>query len=105
MFGAYLIVWALFTAMLALGAHYVNVPAFAAFVLLVVVYVLLGIGNLVGSLPDSAEEHGQGACAHGDGNEQRGRSWVENAGVRQRQDRQREPNPANASGTPLAVWA
>jgi hypothetical protein len=49
MFGAYLIVWALFTAMLTIGARYVNVPAFAAFVLLVVVYVLLGIGNLVGS--------------------------------------------------------
>jgi succinate-acetate transporter protein len=46
MFDAYLIVWALFTAMLALGARYVTVPAFAAFVLPVVVYVLLGIGNL-----------------------------------------------------------
>jgi uncharacterized protein len=49
MFGAYLIVWALFTAMLAVGARSVNAPAFLAFVLLVVVYVLLGIGNLVGS--------------------------------------------------------
>jgi hypothetical protein len=49
MFGAYLIVWALFTAMLAVGARYINAPAFTAFVLLVVVYVLLGIGNLVGS--------------------------------------------------------
>jgi succinate-acetate transporter protein len=49
MFGAYLIVWALFTAMLSVGARYVNVPAFVAFVLLIVVYVLLGIGNLVDS--------------------------------------------------------
>jgi succinate-acetate transporter protein len=53
MFGAYLIVWALFTAMLAVGARYVNAPAFTAFVLLVVVYLLLGIGNLVRS-PDVA---------------------------------------------------
>jgi succinate-acetate transporter protein len=45
MFGAYLIVWALFTAMLSVGARYVNAPAFTAFVLLIVVYVLLGIGN------------------------------------------------------------
>jgi succinate-acetate transporter protein len=49
MFGAYLIVWALFTGMLSVGARYVNVPAFAALVLLVVVFVLLGIGNLVES--------------------------------------------------------
>jgi succinate-acetate transporter protein len=49
MFGAYLIVWALFTAMLSVGARYVNAPAFTAFVLLIVVYVLLGIGNLVDS--------------------------------------------------------
>lgn len=45
-FGAYLIVWALFTAMLAIGAYYINVPAFLAFALLVVVYVLLGIVNI-----------------------------------------------------------
>ncbi|MET7990787.1 acetate uptake transporter [Amycolatopsis sp. NPDC005232] len=49
MFGAYLIVWALFTAMLAVGARVVNAPAFTAFVLLVVVYVLLGLANLIGS--------------------------------------------------------
>ena len=49
MFGAYLIVWALFTAMLAVGARYVNAPAFAAFVLPVVADVPLRIGNLVGS--------------------------------------------------------
>jgi len=51
MFGAYLIVWALFTAMLAVGARAVNLPALTAFVLLVAVYVLLGIANLVGSAP------------------------------------------------------
>ncbi|HKS47520.1 MAG TPA: acetate uptake transporter [Amycolatopsis sp.] len=47
MFGAYLIVWALFTAMLAVGARVINAPAFIAFVLLVAVYVLLGIANLL----------------------------------------------------------
>lgn len=45
-FGAYLIVWALFTALLAVGAYYINMPAFIAFTLLVVVYVLLGIVNI-----------------------------------------------------------
>jgi succinate-acetate transporter protein len=51
-FGAYLLVWALFTAMLSVGAYYINVPAFIAFVLLVVVYVLLGIVNI--TQPSSA---------------------------------------------------
>jgi succinate-acetate transporter protein len=49
-FGAYLIVWALFTGMLSAGARYINVPAFAALILLVVVFALLGIGNLVESV-------------------------------------------------------
>lgn len=46
-FGAYLILWAIFTAMLAVGARFINLPAFAAFGLLAVVYVLLGINNIV----------------------------------------------------------
>lgn len=44
-FGAYLIVWALFTVMLSIGAYYINVPAFVAFALLAIVYLLLGIAN------------------------------------------------------------
>lgn len=45
-FGAYLIVWAVFTAGLSVGAYYINVPAFLAFALLVIVYALLGIVNI-----------------------------------------------------------
>ena len=45
-FGAYLLVWAVFTAFLTYGAYYVNLPAFLAFLLLVVVYVLAGIVNI-----------------------------------------------------------
>jgi succinate-acetate transporter protein len=46
-FGAYLILWAIFTAMLTVGARYINLPAFIAFGLLAVVYVVLGINNIV----------------------------------------------------------
>lgn len=45
-FGAYLLVWAVFTAFLTYGAYYVNLPAFLAFLLLTVVYVLAGIVNI-----------------------------------------------------------
>jgi succinate-acetate transporter protein len=48
-FGAWLILWAMFTAMLAVGARTVNMPAFLAFVLLVAVYVILAIASLGGS--------------------------------------------------------
>ena len=44
-FGAYLLVWALFTAFLTVGARYLNAPAFLAFALLVVVYLLAGLSN------------------------------------------------------------
>ena len=37
-FGAYLLMWAVFTAFMTYGAYYVNLPAFLAFLLLVVVY-------------------------------------------------------------------
>jgi succinate-acetate transporter protein len=47
MFGAYLIMWAIFTAMLAVGARYINLPAFIAFGLLVLVYAVLGINSIV----------------------------------------------------------
>jgi uncharacterized protein len=45
-FGAYLLLWAIFTAFLTYGAFYVNLPAFLAFFLLVIVYVLVGIVNI-----------------------------------------------------------
>jgi uncharacterized protein len=45
-FGAYLLLWAVFTAFLTIGAYYVNLPAFLAFLLLTVVYVLVGLVNI-----------------------------------------------------------
>ncbi len=48
-FGAWLILWAIFTAMLAVGARTINMPAFVAFVLLVAVYAILGVADLGGS--------------------------------------------------------
>jgi succinate-acetate transporter protein len=45
-FGAYLLVWAVFTAFLTYGTYYINLPAFLAFLLLVIVYVILGYVNI-----------------------------------------------------------
>ena len=45
-FGAYLLLWAAFTAFLTIGAYYINLPAFLAFLLLVIVYVLVAIVNI-----------------------------------------------------------
>ena len=45
-FGAYLLMWAIFTAFFTYGAYYVNLPAFLAFLLLVIVYLLAGIVNI-----------------------------------------------------------
>jgi succinate-acetate transporter protein len=45
-FGAYLLLWAVFTAFLTIGAYYINLPAFLAFLLLVIVYVLVGWVNI-----------------------------------------------------------
>ncbi|MEA2254642.1 MAG: uncharacterized protein QOG35_687 [Solirubrobacteraceae bacterium] len=47
-FGAWLIVWAVFTTGLAVGTYYINLPAFLAFVLLAVGFLLLGLSNIVG---------------------------------------------------------
>jgi len=47
-FGAHLLMWAVFTAFMTFGAYYVNLPAFLAFALLVVVYLLAGIVNIAG---------------------------------------------------------
>ncbi len=40
--------WAVFTAFMTFGAYYVNLPAFLAFLLLVIVYLLAGIVNITG---------------------------------------------------------
>jgi succinate-acetate transporter protein len=45
-FGAYLLLWAVFTAFMTYGAYYVNLPAFLAFLLLTIVYLLAGIVNI-----------------------------------------------------------
>jgi succinate-acetate transporter protein len=46
-FGAYLLVWAVFTAMITVGARYINLPAFVAFALLFAVLAILGINSVV----------------------------------------------------------
>lgn len=45
-FGAYLLMWALITALFAYGAYYINLPAFLAFVLLTLVYLGVAIVNI-----------------------------------------------------------
>jgi uncharacterized protein len=45
-FGMWLLLWFVFTLMLAYGAWYINMPAFLAFILLAVAYLLLGIANI-----------------------------------------------------------
>jgi uncharacterized protein len=54
-FGAWLILWAIFTSILSVGAWHINMPAFLAFALLALAYVLLGIANLAspGGLSDA----------------------------------------------------
>lgn len=48
-FGTWLLLWFVFTVMLSWGAWYINMPAFMAFALLAVAYLLLGLANFVGS--------------------------------------------------------
>ena len=45
-FGAWLLLWCVFTAGLTYGAYHVNMPAFLAFALLALAYLLLGIANI-----------------------------------------------------------
>jgi hypothetical protein len=45
-FGSYLLMWALITAGLSAGMYYVARPAFTAFALLTVVFLLLGFANM-----------------------------------------------------------
>lgn len=47
-FGAWLLLWAIFTTMLSVGAWYINLPAFLAFTLLETAYLLLGLANIIG---------------------------------------------------------
>lgn len=52
--GAYLLIWAVLTAGFTVGTWFVARPAFIAFALLTVVFVVLGVGDLVSSA-DTAE--------------------------------------------------
>jgi succinate-acetate transporter protein len=45
-FGSWLLLWCVFTAGLTYAAYYVNMPAFLAFALLAVAYLLLGLANI-----------------------------------------------------------
>jgi hypothetical protein len=45
-FGAWLLIWCVFTVGLAVGAYHVNLPALAAFGLLALAYLILGIANV-----------------------------------------------------------
>src|SRR3954462_13597146 len=45
-FGTWLLLWCVFTAGLTYAAYYVNMPAFLAFSLLAVAYLLLGLANV-----------------------------------------------------------
>jgi uncharacterized protein len=45
-FGTWLLLWCVFTAGLTYAAYYVNMPAFLAFALLTVAYLLLGLSNI-----------------------------------------------------------
>ena len=50
-FGAWLLMWTVVTVLFAYGAFYINLPAFLAFVLLAIVYLLAAIVNI--TQPDS----------------------------------------------------
>ena len=45
-FGAWLLLWGVFTVLLSAGAYYINMPAFLAFVLLAIVYFLAAVVNI-----------------------------------------------------------
>jgi uncharacterized protein len=47
-FGTWLLLWCVFTFMLSWAAWYINIPAFLAFVLLAIAYLLLGLANFSG---------------------------------------------------------
>jgi succinate-acetate transporter protein len=45
-FGSWLLLWCVFTAGLTVAAYHINLPAFLAFALLAVAYLLLGLANI-----------------------------------------------------------
>ena len=45
-FGSWLLLWCVFTAGLTLAAYHINMPAFLAFALLAIAYLLLGVANV-----------------------------------------------------------
>ncbi len=45
-FGAWLLLWCVFTAGLTIAAYHINMPAFLAFALLALAYLLLGFSNI-----------------------------------------------------------
>jgi succinate-acetate transporter protein len=47
-FGTWLLLWCVFTAALTVGAYHINMPAFLAFGLLALAYLLLGWANIAG---------------------------------------------------------
>ena len=46
-FGSWLFLWGVFTVLLSVGAFYLNLPAFLAFVLLAAAYFVLGFANIM----------------------------------------------------------
>lgn len=54
-FGVYLILWAVFTSYLTVGAYFVAKPAFIAFAGVVTIELLLGISNLLAPASPSAD--------------------------------------------------
>jgi succinate-acetate transporter protein len=48
-FGAWMILWGIFTVVMTVGARTVNLPAFVAFGLLTAVYFVLGIAAIGGA--------------------------------------------------------
>jgi succinate-acetate transporter protein len=48
-FGAWLLLWCVFTVLLSVGAYYINMPAFLAFTLLEIAYLLLGVASIGGT--------------------------------------------------------
>jgi succinate-acetate transporter protein len=53
-FGAWLLLWCVWTVLLSVGAYYINMPAFLPVVLLAIGYLLLGVASISG-VNDTAE--------------------------------------------------
>lgn len=54
-FGAYLILWGIFTAYMTVGSYFIAKPAFVAFLLLAVIFFILGFSNL--AAPSDASDN------------------------------------------------